>query len=46
MTKIWALDWMELPADPVDYSLMPLAQLRDTFDLLKLDVSPIGITFH
>lgn len=46
MTKVWALDWIELPADPVDYFLEPLSLLRERFDLLKQDVNPIGITFH
>jgi len=46
MTKIWALDWAELPADPVDYALSPLSDLRESFDKLKGKVDPIGITFH
>ncbi|NQZ30171.1 MAG: hypothetical protein HRU06_02805 [Oceanospirillaceae bacterium] len=46
MTKIWALDWAELPADPIDYALKPMAELRVFFDELKIGVDPIGITFH
>jgi len=46
MTKVWALDWAELPADPVDYALSPLSELRECFDNLKGEVDPIGITFH
>ncbi|MCJ8340889.1 MAG: hypothetical protein MJK10_20695 [Pseudomonadales bacterium] len=46
MTKVWALDWLATPADPVDYALKPLSQLRDYFDQLKDKVAPIGITFH
>ncbi|EPJ52071.1 MAG: hypothetical protein OFPI_15500 [Osedax symbiont Rs2] len=46
MTKVWALDWLETPADPIDYALKPLSELRDHFDQLKDKVAPIGITFH
>ena len=46
MTKIWTLDWLETPVDPVDYALQPLDQLRDSFDTIKSAVTPIGITFH
>lgn len=46
MTKIWALDWAELPADPIDYALKPLSELRGSFDDLKGSINPIGITFH
>jgi hypothetical protein len=46
MTKIWALDWIETPADPIDYGLKPLQELRESFDGIKSEVSPIGITFH
>jgi hypothetical protein len=46
MTRIWALDWCELPAEPVDFGLIPLLQLREAFDRLKDDVKPVGITIH
>ncbi|MEH6444236.1 MAG: hypothetical protein V7784_10085, partial [Oceanospirillaceae bacterium] len=46
MTKIWALDWIELPQDPIDYALKPLSELRECFDQLKGAITPIGITFH
>lgn len=46
MTKIWALDWATIPADPIDYGLKPLAELRERFDELKGQITPIGITFH
>jgi hypothetical protein len=46
MTRIWSLDWYELPADPLDYGLMPLADLRQAFDRIKDRVQPVGITIH
>lgn len=46
MTRIWALDWYELPASPEDFGLIPLASLRKAFDALKGDVRPIGIQLH
>lgn len=46
MTKIWSLDWIEIPEDPVDFFLKPLQELRECFDLIKTTVSPIGIAFH
>lgn len=46
MTKVWGLDWVETPADPIDYSLRPLSDLRECFDEIKSEVAPIGITFH
>ncbi len=46
MTRIWALDWIDIPKDPIDYSLKPLSELRVYFDEIKSAVAPIGITFH
>lgn len=46
MTRIWSLDWYELPAEPLDYGLMPLADLRYAFDQIKDRVQPVGITIH
>lgn len=46
MTRIWALDWCELPSEPLDFGLIPLLQLREQFDKLKDDVKPVGITIH
>lgn len=46
MTRIWALDWFDLPVDPLDYGLIPLVELRSAFDVLKKQVKPIGIQIH
>lgn len=46
MTRVWSLDWYELPTDPVDYGLMPLSHLRHAFDGMKERVEPVGITIH
>lgn len=46
MTRIWALEWFELPAVPYDYGLQPLECLRDTFDGMKAGIAPIGIRVH
>ena len=46
MTRIWSLDWYELPADPLDFGLMPLSHLREAFDEMKDQVQPVGITIH
>jgi hypothetical protein len=46
MTRVWALDWLELPNDPVDFGLKPLSELRDSFDLIKRQVPIIGLTIH
>lgn len=46
MTKVWSLDWFDLPVAPEDYGLVPLRQLRDVFDLMKRDAQPIGIKLH
>lgn len=46
MTRVWALDWCELPVDPVDFNLQPLSRLRDAFDDIKSEVEPVGITLH
>ncbi len=46
MTRIWSLDWYELPAEPLDYGLMPLSELRHAFDRMKDQVQPVGITIH
>ncbi|WP_067982294.1 hypothetical protein [Neptuniibacter pectenicola] len=46
MTRVWALDWFEIPASPEDYGLIRLVDLRDYFDEIKQGASPIGITLH
>ncbi|GGC01235.1 hypothetical protein GCM10011352_29240 [Marinobacterium zhoushanense] len=46
MTRVWSLDWYELPIDPVDFGLMPLSHLRHAFDQMKARVAPVGITIH
>ncbi|KGK40939.1 hypothetical protein LH51_18450 [Nitrincola sp. A-D6] len=46
MTRVWTLDWYELPVDPLDFGLFPLEDLRDKFDVIKEQVKPLGITLH
>lgn len=46
MTRVWSLDWFELPSSPEDHGLIKLLDLRETFDRLKLDAAPIGLTLH
>jgi len=46
MTRVWALDWFELPASPEDHGLVKLLDLRDSFDQIKSGVAPIGISLH
>ncbi|GAB2595448.1 hypothetical protein DN062_12755 [Nitrincola tibetensis] len=46
MTRIWSLDWFEIPADPLDFGLIPLEELRNAFDKIKDSVKPLGITLH
>ncbi|MDO6514243.1 MULTISPECIES: hypothetical protein [unclassified Neptuniibacter] len=46
MTRVWALDWFEIPKSPEDYGLTKLVDLRDYFDEVKQGASPIGITLH
>jgi len=46
MTRVWALDWFELPKSPEDHGLTKLVDLREYFDEVKRGVSPIGITLH
>ena len=46
MTRVWTLDWYELPVDPLDFGLFPLEDLRNRFDILKEQVKPLGITLH
>ncbi|WP_027855847.1 hypothetical protein [Marinobacterium jannaschii] len=46
MTRIWTLDWFELPVSPEDHGLIPLGNLRDLFDGQKDVIKPIGITVH
>jgi len=46
MTRIWTLDWLELPADPLDFGLKPLKELRDQFDEIKQCSRPVGLTLH
>ncbi|MCV6589847.1 MAG: hypothetical protein OIF57_12580 [Marinobacterium sp.] len=46
MTRVWKLDWLELPEIPLDYGLQPLADLRSAFDSIKHDVMPVGIRIH
>ena len=46
MTRIWALEWFELPSVPADFGLKPLADLRSVFDEMKIGIAPIGIKVH
>lgn len=46
MTRVWALDWFELPVSPEDHGLIKLIDLREAFDKIKLDVAPIGLKLH
>lgn len=46
MTRVWSLDWYELPKDPLDYGLFPLEGLRERFDKMKEQVKPLGLTLH
>ncbi len=46
MTRVSTLDWYDLPADPVDYVLQPLSELRNCFDQQRNQISPIGLIYH
>jgi len=46
MTRIWALDWFDLPIEPLDYGLIPMSNLRAEFDAMKTHVKPLGIQLH
>ncbi|WP_299199609.1 hypothetical protein [uncultured Amphritea sp.] len=46
MTRVSTLDWYDLPADPVDYVLQPLSELRHCFDQQRNHISPIGLIYH
>jgi len=46
MTRVSTLDWYELPVDPVDFGLKPLAELRGVFDQARDAIDPIGLTYH
>ncbi|WP_261841383.1 hypothetical protein [Aliamphritea ceti] len=46
MTRVSTLDWYELPVDPLDFGLRPMAELRDQFDELKAQIKLIGLTYH
>ncbi|WP_210395020.1 hypothetical protein [Motiliproteus sediminis] len=46
MTRVSTLSWYDKPADPVDFGLMPLRQLRATFDNERGKVRLIGVTLH
>ena len=46
MTRVWSLDWYEMPAEPLDFGLFPLQELRERFDQVKYQVQPLGITLH
>lgn len=46
MTRVASLDWFELPASPADFALIPLIDLRESFDNVKHSADPIGMTLH
>jgi len=46
MTRVSTLDWYELPAEPVDFALKPLSELRQFFDQTRENIDPIGLTYH
>lgn len=46
MTRVWSLDWFELPVAPEDYGFVPLSELRAVFDAMKPQVNPVGIKLH
>lgn len=46
MTRVASLSWHDLPADPLDYGLLPLDQLRALFDRERHRVGIIGVTVH
>lgn len=46
MTRVSTLDWYELPAEPVDFALKPLSELRQFFDQTRESIDPIGLTYH
>lgn len=46
MTRVWALEWFDLPASPEDFGLIRLIDLRESFDAIKEQVKPLGLTLH
>jgi len=46
MTRVATLSWYDKPVDPVDFSLLPLAALRESFDSFRTQVRLIGVTLH
>tara|TARA_R110001583_G_scaffold3212_4_gene21001 strand:- start:1299 stop:1943 length:645 start_codon:yes stop_codon:yes gene_type:complete len=46
MTRVATLSWYDKPVDPIDFSLLPLAALRDSFDRFRKQVRLIGVTLH
>ncbi len=46
MTRVASLSWYELPEDPVDHGLLPLAELRTRFDQHRQAIRLVGATLH
>ncbi|PXF30465.1 hypothetical protein WH50_15070 [Pokkaliibacter plantistimulans] len=46
MTRVATLNWYQLPADPLDFGLRPLSELREEFDNVRTRVRPVGVVFH
>ena len=46
MTRVSTLNWYNLPKEPVDFGLKPLAELRNCFDQQRQQIIPIGLTYH
>ena len=46
MTRVATLRWYDKPADPLDFGLLPLGRLRETFDQQRQQIRLIGVTLH
>ncbi|MFT6916911.1 MAG: hypothetical protein ACJAWL_003255 [Motiliproteus sp.] len=46
MTRVATLSWYDKPVDPIDFCLLPLAALRESFDKFRNQVRLIGVTLH
>ncbi len=46
MTRITSINWLDLPADPLDHNLLQLSHLRTVFDNQRHHIRTIGIAVH
>jgi hypothetical protein len=46
MTRIASINWLDLPADPLDHGLLSLSHLRTAFDGQRHHIRTIGIAVH